>query len=237
MVYTLDFDGVICDSIHECFQNSYDAFKSVSLDLKLPSEPKVVWREKFYKHRGLVRPARNFYLLWLLIINNLELEISTVIFERLTIEHEKALGLFDENFMSIRSEQIKNNPDNFLLQNPLFSGVKSIWNQLPRPLYIVTAKDEGITKLILEYNELTIDGVFGKGTGHKYQTLLKLANSHGVEMNSVYFVDDNPEFVNEAHSVGAKVALSKWGYGPYTHENGKSLDSFEQVLGFFNNEY
>jgi phosphoglycolate phosphatase-like HAD superfamily hydrolase len=237
MVYALDFDGVICDSIHECFQNSYHVFKSFSFELELPKQPKAVWREKFYRHRGLVRPGKNFYLLWFFIINNFELEISTVEFETITAQYETTLGLFDQKLMAIRREQIENDPDTFLLQNPLFPKVKSIWNQLPRPLYVVTAKDEEITKLILQYNELTIDGVFGKGTGYKYQTLLKLAKLHGVEMNSVYFVDDNPEFVNEARSVGANVALSKWGYGPYTHGYGKSLDSFKQVLDFFNNKH
>lgn len=236
MVYALDFDGVICDSIHECFQNSYLAFRSVSSEVDLPMDPLNSWKEIFYQYRGLVRPARNFYMLWFLIVNNIEISISTLEFEKLAAEYENALGYFDESFMSIRKGLIQNNSKNFLLQNPLFPAVKDIWNDLPRPLYVVTAKDEAITKMILDHNGLNVEGVFGKGTGHKYQTLLSLGNSHGVEINRVYFVDDNPQFVKEAQSIGANTALSKWGYGPYGLEQGKSLNSFDQVLGFFNNE-
>ena len=236
MIYALDFDGVICDSIHECFHNTYQAFRVVRSDLDLPSQPKTLWREKFYEHRGLVRPARNFYLLWNLIINNLEIGKSTIEFETNGSSAEKILILFDEEFMSIRKKQLDCDFQTFMVQNPLFPSVKDVWDDLPRPLYIVTAKDERITKLILEYNGLIVDGVFGKGTGHKYQTLLRLAKSHEVAVSSVYFVDDNPEFVSEADSVGVKTALSNWGYGPYGLDQGKSLDSFEQVLGFFNNE-
>lgn len=237
MVYTLDFDGVICDSIHECFHNTYQAFRVVRSELDLPSQPKTLWREKFYKHRGLVRPARNFYFLWNLIIENLEIGISTIEFEAHAAKYEDISRTFDEEFMYIRKKQLDFDSQTFLVQNPLFLGVKEIWDELPRPLYIVTAKDEGITKLILKYNGLNVDGVFGKGTGHKHETLLRLAKSHEVAVSSVYFVDDNPEFVGEANSIGVKTALSNWGYGPYGLGLGKSLDSFEQVLGFFNNEY
>lgn len=237
MIYALDFDGVICDSIHECFHNTYRAFRLIRSELDLPSQPKTLWREKFYEHRGLVRPARNFYLLWNLIIENLEIGTSTIEFETHAANYEGTLILFEEEFMSIRKEQLDGDPQAFFVQNPLFPAVKEIWDELPRPLYIVTTKDERITKLILEFNGLNVDGVFGKGTGHKYQTLLRLAKSHEVAVSKVYFVDDNPEFVNEADSIGVKTALSNWGYGPYGLEHGKSLDSFAQVLGFFNNEY
>lgn len=237
MIYALDFDGVICDSIHECFHNSYRAFRLVRSDLDLPSQPRILWRKKFYKYRGLVRPARNFYLLWNLIINNLKIGISTIKFELYDADYEDILILFDEELMTIRKKQLDCDFQAFMLQNPLFPAVKEIWNELPRPLYIVTTKDERITKLILEYNGLKVDGVFGKGTGCKNQTLLRLAKSHEVAANRVYFVDDNPEFVSEADSIGVKTALSRWGYGPYGLEQGKSLDSFEQVLRFFNNEH
>jgi phosphoglycolate phosphatase-like HAD superfamily hydrolase len=236
MIYALDFDGVICDSIHECFQNTYQAFRLLRSELDLPPKPKALWRDKFYEHRGLVRPAKNFYLLWNLIIDELEIEFSTIEFETLAANLEDILILFDEGFMSIRKKQLDCDPQAFLAQNPLFPGVKEIWDELPRPLYIVTAKDERITKLILEFNGLIVDGVFGKGTGHKYQTLLRLAKSHEIAVSDVYFVDDNPEFVSEADSVGVNTALSNWGYGPYGLEQGKSLDSFGQVLEFFNNE-
>lgn len=236
MIYALDFDGVICDSIHECFHNSYRAFISVRSDLNLPNTPKDTWREKFYEYRGLVRPARNFYLLWDLIINKLEISLSTIEFESTVDNYDDILIEFDQEFMSIRKEQLDCDFEAFMVQNPLFPSVKEIWDELPRPLFIVTAKDEKITKLILEYNGLDVDGVFGKGSGHKYETLLKLAKSHEVPVKSVYFVDDNPEFVSEANSVGVKTALSEWGYGPYGLKSGKSLESFKQVLGFFNNE-
>jgi hypothetical protein len=126
--------------------------------------------------------------------------------------------------------------ERFIAQNPLFQEVREHWSRLKNPLYLVTAKDPELARLILQANSLEVTGIFGKGSGPKSNTLLKLSNMHHLDISHVYFVDDNPEFVRETLNVGARVGLAKWGYGPYEGVFENNLESFSQVIDFFNNE-
>jgi phosphoglycolate phosphatase-like HAD superfamily hydrolase len=237
VIYALDFDGVVCDSIHECFENSYKAYLLTLDSSHLPKCPYKEWREAFYEQRGLVRPSRNFFLLWDLIINSKEIPSDTLGFEELALSSDKNSIRFDENLMRIRQDQILNSREDFFEQNKLFKQVAELWAFLPRPIYVVTAKDESITQQILDFNKLSVDKVFGKGSGPKYKTLLSLAIESRVSPAKIKFVDDNPLFVSEAKASGIDSALALWGYGPYTSELDGSLKDFKEVLDFFNNEF
>lgn len=235
-VYALDFDGVICDSIHECYENSYLAFRLTNPELNIPEQPMNSWKITFYSFRGLVRPSKNFYFLWKLITDGEEIPSDTVQFESQAIAFSDSSERFEGIFTEVRARILMFNQERFITQNPLFQDVREHWSRLKNPLYIVTAKDPALARLILQANSLEVDGIFGKGSGPKSSTLLKLSAMHHLDISQVCFVDDNPEFVRETSKVGARVGLAKWGYGPYQGVFENSLDSFSQVIDFFNNE-
>lgn len=235
-VYALDFDGVICDSIHECFENSYLAYKILNPELNIPGHPMNSWKITFYKFRGLVRPSKNFYFLWKLIINGEEIPSDTVQFESQATAFSDSSERFEGIFTEVRARILTLNQERFISQNPLFQDVKENWSSLRNPLYIVTAKDPALARLILQANSLEVTDIFGKGSGSKSSTLLKLSTMHHIDISQIYFVDDNPEFVREASKVGARVGLAKWGYGPYQGVFSNDLESFSRVIDFFNNE-
>ena len=58
-VLILDFDGVIVDSIDECFERSLDAYQCLNSEFSLSSYNKNL----FYKYRYLVGPASHFVYL------------------------------------------------------------------------------------------------------------------------------------------------------------------------------
>ena len=55
MIFFLDFDGVIVDSIEECFQVS---FKTYYKNKNFPYDKKK-YKNLFYENRGLVKPLMN----------------------------------------------------------------------------------------------------------------------------------------------------------------------------------
>ena len=59
-VLILDFDGVIVDSIDECFERSSDAYKCLHDEFFVSSCNKKL----FYKYRYLVGPASHFVYLF-----------------------------------------------------------------------------------------------------------------------------------------------------------------------------
>ena len=73
-VLVLDFDGVISNSIKECFINSYRAFHewdSVEDYFLQVNQPEM--EELFIKYRYLVGPAYEYYCLWKTIEECIEL--------------------------------------------------------------------------------------------------------------------------------------------------------------------
>ena len=59
-VLILDFDGVIVDSIDECFERSSDAYKCLNDEFYVSS----YYKKLFYKYRYLVGPASHFVYLF-----------------------------------------------------------------------------------------------------------------------------------------------------------------------------
>ena len=235
MIYALDFDGVVVDSLNECLETSYAAFLLVNKKSKKFSigRPPVDAVPLFKKYRGFVRPSRNFFALWEWILFNPQKEFSITTFEAFADGLGAIINTFEIEFHRIRAQTINENHRKFVEQNPLFFGVKEIWQDLPRPLYIVSTKDEESISLILRSHNLEVNGIYGLGSGPKSDTLSKLAKSSRGNATDTYFVDDNFQHANDVANTGAKVALAMWGYGPFEQFQGSRLRSFPEVLEFF----
>ena len=235
MLYALDFDGVVIDSINECLYTSYAALTRLKMSLgnAIPAKPNSHEMSLFKLNRGLVRPSRNFYPLWEWILKGPEHEFSISDFEFFAAGFGDELNEFEDLFHNYRSEEIRHSPGSFVEKNPLYAGVKEIWNDLPRPLYIVSTKDENSISLILDSHNLSVEGIYGRGSGPKAQTIRRLAELHTTQIEDSFFIDDNSQHALDVHSIGTKTALALWGYGPFREFNGQKLNSFGEVLEFF----
>lgn len=235
MIYALDFDGVVIDSIDECLHNSYSSYAYFRnyIGNPIPLHPTNDQINLFKIRRGLVRPSRNFYTLWEWIFTNPELEMNIDSFEKFALNKSDESMSFERIFHQRRSDLINENPKVYLDQNPLFVGVKETWQQLPKNLYIVSTKDYESISLILQAHGLQVEGIYGRGTGPKGSTIKKLATQNQLPIDNTYFVDDNSQHALDVKNVGSNVALAKWGYGPFDGFDGTSLNSFVEVLEFF----
>ena len=235
MLYALDFDGVVVDSIDECLNTSYKALSYIQREGSKPlsKQPTEEQKALFLHWRGLVRPSRNFFALWEWILNFPEKKHSQETFEKFASTFDDSLLKFEDIFHHIRSETLKNNPEIFIRENPLFRDVKEVWNEIPQPLYIVSTKDVESITLILKAHKLNVHGIFGRGSGPKAQTLLNLAKSNSIAIEDTFFVDDNAQHAIDVKECGSQVGLALWGYGPFETFEGKRLHSFNEVLGFF----
>jgi HAD superfamily hydrolase (TIGR01509 family) len=233
MILALDFDGVICDSIVECLDTSYRALRLVDHTSALPEQPTLDWRDRFFERRGVVRPSGHYFLLWQWIIRFPERKLSADAFEALAVPHAAAVATFEQTFHRLREEGQAEDPRAFVEANPLFPGVQESWSQLPSPRYIVTTKDDASVRLILDAHTMTVDGVFGRGSGSKPSTLRALAARHGISPHDVVFVDDNALHVAEAAAVGVTAVLAEWGYGPRLPAPAMSLAAFAALVDVF----
>jgi phosphoglycolate phosphatase-like HAD superfamily hydrolase len=227
-ILALDFDGVVCQSVAECLETSYLTY--CQLNPGVPSECPALWRSLFRARRGVVRPSGNYSLLWDWITRFPDRDLSAEQFEELGRGQEFRVQEFESRFHSLRDASIWEDPLRFVDLNPLYPGVIEAWSALREwPLYIVSTKDEPAINLILQSHRLVVDGVFGRGSGGKAQTLLSLAGRHRVVPQQVVFIDDNAFHVADASAAGITAVVADWGYGPQDPGSRVSLNTFAEI--------
>jgi HAD superfamily hydrolase (TIGR01509 family) len=235
-ISVLDFDGVICNSIKECCSTSYVAMRSIESFSNLPRQIKSEWQSLFYLNRGVVRPARDYFKLWKWILDPVENHDLPLNSLNGISETTSELQEFEKAFFVERLNKINNHLDIFIQENPIYDEMKQVWSEIPRPLYVVTTKDEFSTKTLLNHYGLVIDGLFSKDSGPKPDALRKISKIHNVDIQDVRFVDDNPEHIQDARSIGATCGFIGWGYGPYLNSQSKIIASAKELITFLSHE-
>lgn len=229
----LDFDGVICDSIHECLVTSYHAFRAQERSAALPSDIPASLRRHFYARRGFVRPSGHYYLLWKWITEFPDRLLSPQMFESLEASYGDAVARFGRAFHEARDVSREKAAAEWLALNPLYPGVVEAWPALLAwPRYIVTTKDRPSVETILSAHGLGVSGIFARGDMTKPDALRSIALRERVPPENVLFVDDNALHLLDARAVGVVTCLARWGYGPREGHVGPALERFAELSGF-----
>jgi phosphoglycolate phosphatase-like HAD superfamily hydrolase len=231
--FALDFDGVICDSIKECCNTSYTAFRTLYANDGFPSKIPIDWVKLFYINRGLVRPASDYLRLWKWIVD--DTKSTAITLQNLDqIYCSKAeLRDFRTLFLQFRWKSIQEDPKSFVRDNPFYREILEIWKSIPFPKYIVTTKDEKSTRFLLDNYQFEISGLFTLSFGPKPNALQDISRIHQIDISHVRFVDDNPEHIKNCSSTGATCGLIGWGYGPYFDCEMPRIQTSDELLDFF----
>lgn len=224
----LDFDGVICDTLNECLETSYEAYKHFNSNL--PSFPKKKWRKAFIANRKLVRPPKNFYPLWHLITKGKLKTRSIKSFEDIS-RRIKNIN-FCKKFFKIRKNKIKNFPLLFKKNNPLYPSVLSSWGKLESKalIFIISTKDNYSIKKIMSMHHLKAKKIFANIEGSKINAINKIIKTHKISKKNIFFVDDNASHLRDVQKIGVNLILAKWGYGPSSFANCNKISSFSQLI-------
>lgn len=232
MIFALDFDGVICDSIFECLETSYEAFLEFSSDGSLPEQIPKTWVNLFFIRRGYVRPSGNFLILWKWIAEFPNKNLTFNQFEMLCKENARDIEFFSELFHSLRNKKILNDKDLFIKKNKLFPGVKKNWPTIAKsPVYIITTKDIESVKIIMEAAKLDYTGAYARGTGAKSLSILKILEENKLNSKDVIFVDDSIAHLEEVSTTGCLTVHATWGYEISDHYySGQKAACFEELI-------
>lgn len=229
-ILCLDFDGVIADSRAECMELSLECYMVQNESNRSHvSENLDAARTFFFKHRGLVRPARNFYALWHWALYKQNMTISGSALEALASEMENELDTFEKRFFAERHHRLQTDPEQFLSLNPLFSGVASTWRSLSSPLYIVSTKDKESIAFILKHHNLSSTEIFGRGTLSKVAVMNRICETNKISQADILFVDDNALHLSDAKDAGFTTCWASWGYGPPSNDSDFIALSFEDI--------
>lgn len=221
----LDFDGVIVDSIDECFDRTVDAYRCVMGDLDLTE----AFRSLFVKHRYLVGPPSDYFFLVEAMLSYLNTEPSTQNVKHLfdiqrhsgSKAKEDLAQKFLKAFFDSRRQVIKNDYKAWCSQHRVFSNIHPVLSQFNRlDTFVATMKDqESVIKLIQHFNlDIIENNILGDGYGRdKSRHINEILRRTNVIPSEITFVDDNLEHLNEVKPLGVRLAFASWGYTKIDH--------------------
>lgn len=222
ILYALDLDGVIIDSIEECFTNTIIThYGSDYNNLKV--------KELFYQYRGIVQPAYEYYFLIMAIEEYLVKEKTPI--DLLFIKHREngitnEAKLFEKQFFLNRQDFQKYNLIKWMDLNPLTNFGKYILNEKSKNIVIVTTKNKDSAEEIIKYYNISTMDIYGdkhvKDAGSKGE-LLNLILEKSI-FPKMIFIDDATEHLDTVNNKNIQCYFADWGYGNNTnYENYRSL--------------
>ncbi|MDL2123259.1 MAG: hypothetical protein LWX51_09270 [Deltaproteobacteria bacterium] len=219
-ILALDFDGVICNSLLECLINSYNSFNIVgeTLAKRLYKLEQIAQTEveTFRRFRPLVRVAKEYYALWLLIRKHQSIDPRKSIREQARVTDHK-LEEFNSIFYAERKVWLDKDAKSWFRYNPLYDGMKkALFKILDKEnVFIVSSKNAWAIKAILGYNEMSVaDGkILGSDSGMDKDALFhQLSQRHSIRFSNIIFLDDNLSNLLTAKDMGISVFFASWGY-------------------------
>ena len=210
----LDFDGVVIDSIEECYQVSKDVyygFNQIDFD-------EVLYKSLFFEYRGLVGPAHEYLILHQLLNNHLfhDTGLGKENYEILKNKIDTAtLDRFEFLFFSKRTYYQKTNFLKWVELNPITDFGNYLIPRNNEDIYIVTTKNRFATEALLKHYKISVREIFAndeiKTFGTKGKLISNILDRERIEQ--AYFIDDSISHLETVDDNRIKCFFADWGYG------------------------
>jgi hypothetical protein len=193
----LDFDGVIVDSIKECYKVS---FKS-SYDIEEFKYDLQYYEKLFYKYRYLVGPVYQFMSLHKMLENAINNNLS----------ESESIKLFNKIDLDY-SFELKKEYENTFFKNRSFYKIQQLEDY--RNHYIITTKDKDSVKLLCDYFSISIRNIFSKDDYNCFGSKGKIISDFidNSKYESVIFIDDSVKHLDSVDDKRVKLFFANWGY-------------------------
>lgn len=214
MILALDFDGVIWDSVGECFVMARRAYQN------LYGLPCADLEAAFRRGRWLVRTGGDFLLILQLAMADPEGdlgEFSPQRFDELRQQHLAECQSFVEEFYALRAlsrDQHWQEWVSYQQPYPVFLKQLEVLRDqgLFQKMVICTTKDAQSARMLLQSAGLELP-IYGRESAlHKGEQIGKLCQEYGVKPQQIFFLDDLIENLEQVRPTGARCALAAWGY-------------------------
>ncbi|MBS2033714.1 HAD family hydrolase [bacterium] len=211
-VLALDFDGVIWDSVGECFVMARRVYTEMTglpcSDLEAP----------FRRGRWLVRTGGDFLLILQLAMADPERDLThfpKAEFEQLQQQKAYEMAEFAKAFYALREKTRDEHWDewsSFQQPYPLllqqFGELRKVFDTI----VVCTTKDTRSAQALLASAGLDLP-IYGRELAlHKGDQIQALCREHGVTPAQIFFIDDLVENLDQVRPTGAACGLAAWGY-------------------------
>lgn len=210
----VDFDGVICDSLEECFRSSWMAGAGIPITDAPPPDPPfdATYRSRFDACRPFIRSGEDYLVVHEWAARG-AVPVDQAAFDR-TLK-EKGPGVLEElkkKLYAVREELLARHHTAWLSWNPLYSGMaEALVAQADNPdVFILSTKKAEFIVEILAYHGVVwpLERTIYTGPRRK----LDLIEARVGTARSV-LIDDQVDHL-DFHHPSCRCCLALWGYLP-----------------------
>ncbi len=209
----LDFDGVICDSIDECFVSSWIAYYELYRKEQPPHVP-VGLRAQFTRLRPFIRSGEDFVLIQSLLREGVQISDQRAFDAAAERTGAETLRTWKELFYAARRDLLARDRRFWLSLNRIYPHVESAFALLPvdAPVHILSTKRvEYITETLSEARiRFPAARIHLAPAASKLPAVETLRASGGFAR--AVFVDDQIDYLLDNTNPLISAYLASWGY-------------------------
>ncbi len=240
-ILALDFDGVIVNSIEECYVSGYNAYQKYVNNSSRIYNKSEINPENFQQFKQL-RNFINFSKDYVFILSALDSgeDINNQInFDAFIEKNDHLSENFSQIFHLARMNLFTNHFSTWLDLNPLYSGLRSLLLHPPPNLtiYIISTKRSEFIIAIMDRNGVIINPnkiLFATEKFTKKMAIEKILKEEHIKTHDCFFIDDQLKNVIDVAKTGINSILALWGYtGDQQKEKARSRELSAMELSDF----
>lgn len=224
-ILALDFDGVICDTVHECLRPTWEVYRDIwEASGDAPPFEAVA---AFIRLRPALEIGWEFPVLLRAILEGvpeatLLRDFQTTWRSRIIEDHHLSQAALSARFDAARDAWIRTDLEGWLASQQFYPGIADRLRALLREevrVFVMTTKEGRFAHLLLEANGVILPAsqVWGKERARPKADLLRiLRQEEGVHYRDIWFVEDRLQtlrLVQQQADLGAVgLFLATWGY-------------------------
>jgi phosphoglycolate phosphatase-like HAD superfamily hydrolase len=209
----LDFDGVICDSIEECFASSWTAYHALYCKEAQRQVPAGT-REEFARLRPFIRTGEDFPLIQDLLARGITVEDQAGFDQAARAAGTETMKLYRSLYYQARTSLLEQHREEWLAMNRIFPHMVSAFSLLlpAAPFFILSTKKTSFITEVLDAAGIPVPVERILFTEHepKLITVERLRREGGFA--EAYFVEDQIDAIRSNTNPLIHVRLAAWGY-------------------------
>ncbi len=223
----LDFDGVLCDSINECYVSSWLAFYRSA---EQPKAISLAERRVFDGYRPFIRRGADYLVLQHCVRNGIRLSCQQDFDAQVARMGERRMADYDRLFYEVRRELLDKHRPYWLALNPPFSAIlpalKGVASN-PHVHVISTKRSDYILEILRSWGlAWPLERIYCSGTEVKEGYLRACLDREGREEGIL--VDDQIDHLTRIKDPRIRGLLASWGYVKPEWLTQRSIDIIDE---------
>ncbi len=207
----LDFDGVLCDSVSECFVSSWIAYYTHYLGSE-PLKVDLAYRQIFDSLRPFIRHGEDYLVIHDALANKRPISGQKDFDQRIAEAGVQAMQEFRALMYRVREDLVGRERDFWISLHRMYPHILPSFQMCAGnpDVFILSTKKKEYVEQMLDGIAIDSDRVISSGARSKSDVMSDLLDSTGVD--KAVFIDDHIDHIRRVTDGRITSYLADWGY-------------------------